>query len=253
VRIKTVIVDLDRTLLRSDKTLSAHTAAVLNRCRAEGIELMIATARPQRAVAQYLQKVSFDALTVSNGARIICGSVRRDILIPEESAACMLRGFCSHPGLCVTLETGDCAYSNRPISEYETILCNDLAGRAELEGAMKLLVHMEPDTDRESVQKLLTGDVYHTLAHGNLIQVMNKSATKWSGIKTMLEMRGFSPDEAVYFGDDEDDVEAIMKCGTGVAVRNAIETVRSEADYITESNDEDGVAGFISRFVLSSL
>ena len=66
----------------------------------------------------------------------------------------------------------------------------------------------------------------------------------------MLEATGVSPEQTVYFGDDNDDIMSIKNCGIGVAVKNAIEAVKQAADEITESNDEDGVAKWIERSLL---
>ena len=79
---------------------------------------------------------------------------------------------------------------------------------------------------------------------------MNRSVTKWSGVKDMLELCGCSAEETAYFGDDHDDVEPIRMCGVGVAVSNAIDEVKAVADHIAESNDDDGVAKFIERYIL---
>ena len=70
-----------------------------------------------------------------------------------------------------------------------------------------------------------------------------------TGIQKMLETYEITPDQAIYFGDDNDDVEPIRRCGCGVAVSNALERVRDVADYITESNDKDGVARFLVELV----
>ena len=249
VTIKTIVVDLDRTLLRTDKTLSAYTIEVLEECRRRGMKLMVASARPLRDVLPFCEKVPFDAMTVSNGARVLCGGQRAEYGIPQASAARMLRVLQRKPGLRITLETGDRAYSNKPIAEYETILSDDLVGVAGAEGTVKLLVHLDTEDTLAAVEKELTQDVYATVANGYLMQIMSKAATKWNGIKTMLEISGDSPAETIYFGDDNDDLEPIKLCGIGVAVSNAIEAVRSAADHITESNDEDGVAKFLAKLL----
>ena len=76
---------------------------------------------------------------------------------------------------------------------------------------------------------------------------MSNEATKWNGIKQMLSYFGVSPSEAVYFGDDNDDIEPIKNCGLGVAVSNAIPSVLDIGDRIIDSNDMDGVAKFIEE------
>lgn len=79
---------------------------------------------------------------------------------------------------------------------------------------------------------------------------MSNEATKWNSIKQMLAHFGVSPSEAVYFGDDNDDIEPIKNCGLGVAVSNAILSVLDIADRIIDSNDMDGVARFIEENIL---
>ena len=71
--IKAIVVDLDNTLLHTDKSLSDHTVAVLKKCKERGIKCMVATARPYRTATSYFERVGFDAITVSNGARAFCG------------------------------------------------------------------------------------------------------------------------------------------------------------------------------------
>ena len=96
----------------------------------------------------------------------------------------------------------------------------------------------------------MTDDTYYTVADGHLVQIMSKKATKWSGIQSMLQFFGISPDDAVYFGDDQDDIQPIQMCGTGVAVSNAIPAVIRAANNITSSNDQDGVARYIEEHIL---
>lgn len=88
------------------------------------------------------------------------------------------------------------------------------------------------------------------MANGYLVQIMSKAANKRNGVKVMLNAFGIAPEEAVYFGDDQDDVEAMQFCGLGVAVENAIPEVKAVADDIAESNDADGVARWIEAHLL---
>ena len=249
--VKTIIVDLDRTLLHTDKTLSAYTVKVLDECKKRGIKIMVATARPLRATVQYCERIDFDAMVVSNGARILYSNQQTNFGIDERSAVGLLNLLTRHPGLRFTLETGDRAYSNLPIEDYETIISDDLVGVARKEGALKILVHLDNAEILPFVQEQLTDDLYYTIAHGYLLQIMSTAATKWNGIQAMLDICGCSPEEAAYFGDDQDDVEPIKMCGLGIAVSNGIDEVKAAADYVAESNDCDGVAKFIEHQILS--
>lgn len=248
MRIDAVIFDLDRTLLHTDKTISPYTAAVLGKCQENGIKVMAATARPLRTAEPFCGIVRFDAMAVSNGARVICGEHRTEYAIQRSSADGILRYLTRH-GLRITAETGDRAYSNVPIDAYETVLCGDLAEIAERESILKILVTLENEETLRTVQRGLTDDVYCTVSGGSLIQIMSKSADKWNGVREMLGIAGCSPENAVYFGDDYDDIGPIRMCGMGVAVANAIDEVKAAADAVAGSNDDDGAARFLVQLL----
>lgn len=247
---KAIIVDLDRTLLHTDKTISRYTAEVFGRCKEKGIKLMVATARPYRTMTQFCDIIDFDAISVTNGARIICGDYRKEYGLCPESADRILTALKHYPDSRVTLETGEEAYSNKPIEDYDSVISDDLAAVARVEGAIKILIGLDTPDVLETVKKMLSDDLYYTVANGRLMQIMNRSVTKWSGVKDMLELCGCSAEETAYFGDDHDDVEPIRMCGVGVAVSNAIDEVKAVADHIAESNDDDGVAKFIEGYIL---
>lgn len=248
--IKAIVLDLDRTLLRTDKTLSEYTISVLKKCRQKGIAVMVATARPLRTTLPVCDHICFDSMVVSNGARILCGNQKTEYTIAPECGEELLKALQCQEDLRISLETGDCAYSNKPIGEYETILCDDLSALVKSEDIMKILVHFDREDTLERVKKVLPEELYCTVSGGWLIQIMDRRATKWNGIRTMLEMENISPEETAYFGDDQDDLEPIRLCGLGVAVSNANEKVKAAADVVCESNDEDGVARFLEQKLL---
>lgn len=249
--IKAIVVDLDRTLLHTDKSISPYTAEVFKKCKQKGITLMVATARPYRTMTQFCDIIDFDAISVTNGARIICGGYRKEYGLCPESADRILTALKRYPDFRVTLETGEEAYSNKPIEDYGTIISDDLACVARAEGTVKILVSLDAPEVLDAVKKELTDDLYYTVANGHLIQIMNKSATKWNGVKEMLEVCNLSAEEAAYFGDDHDDIEPLRMCGVGIAVANAINEAKAAADHVTESNDNDGVARFIEQMILA--
>ena len=251
--IKTIIVDLDRTLLHTDKTISAYAVKVFEECKKCGLEIMVATARPFRDAKKYCDIIGADAMVVSNGARIICRDQRTDYGISLRSAENLLNTLKRYPSLRITVETGECAYSNFPIEDYETILSDDLVGISNNEGVLKILVHLDDSETLTIVKNELSDDLYYTVAHGYLMQIMNSYATKWNGIKTLMDICCCSLGETVYFGDDQDDVEPIKMCGLGIAVSNGIAEVKAVADYIAECNDDDGVAKFIEHQILKNL
>lgn len=247
---KAIITDLDRTLLRTDKSISEYTYAVLKKCQDRGILLMAATARPERAILSYQSKIGFDAVTTLNGARIVLPRSVIENGIAPSSVETILKKVVTIPDLVLSLETGDGIFSNKPIPEWNATVFHEFPALPTKSIIYKILLSSSENDILPETKRALTADTYMTVAEGSLIQIMSTAATKWNGIREMLDAVGIGQNEAVYFGDDNDDIEPIRNCGMGVAVSNAIRDVLEVADHVAESNDMDGVARFIEENIL---
>lgn len=248
--IKAIITDLDRTLLHTDKSISERTKTALLKCREKGLLIMAATARPPRDILQFEEMIEFDAVVSANGAVVRLPDKTLTFAIPKESGEKIIMEVLKYPDVFLSVEMSDGIYSNRDIPAWKPVVYDGFPTLPSANELIKLLISSEERPLYDNIENSLTDDVYYSIANGSLIQVMKKGATKWNGVKTTLEHFGVLPSEAVYFGDDNDDIEPIKNCGIGVAMSNAIETVKSAADYITDSNDEDGVAKFIEKNIL---
>ena len=245
---RAVIVDFDRTLLHTDKTISAYTVSVMQACRKTGTRLFAATARPERAITEYRKIICFDAVTVLNGARTITPDAVFEIPIAAVEAETILNQLHSISGTFISVEAENGIYANMDFPLWQPVVLEDLRLLPCCEKIYKILAsHPEIPADRIPVS--LPEDTYSSVADRKLLQVMSRTATKWNGIRKMLEAYGIDPTQAVYFGDDNDDIGPIRSCGCGVAVGNALDCVKEIADYITGSNDEDGVAVFLDALL----
>lgn len=247
---KAIIVDLDRTLLHTDKTLSEYTINVLQKCHNKGLAVIAATARTEKRIMTYNKQAGFDAVITMNGAKIILPDKVIENSIPCLSGESILSALISIPDTRISIETSSGVYSNFAIPEWNAICYDDFPNLPDNVTLYKILASSSNNTLYTKVKHILTEDVYYTVANNTLIQVMSKTATKWNGVKAALEALNISQTDAVYFGDDNDDIEPIQMCGIGVAVSNAIEAVTNAANHVVGSNDEDGVAHFIEANLL---
>ena len=247
---KAVITDLDRTLLRSDKSVSPYTLDVLRRCRERGIRILAASARTLRDLRRYDELIGFDAIAAGNGAVLSLPHGREEFGIPRESGEAILAALMNFPDTTLSVEVGSGLYADRDIPAWQPTVYNGFPKLPDDTILYKILAGSPDRRLYDRVPELLTADTYHSVADGSLIQIMSADATKWKGIRRMLACFDIDPAEAVYFGDDNDDIEAIRNCGLGVAVANAIPAVLDDADRITETNDRDGVAKFIEENLL---
>lgn len=249
MNIKAIIMDLDRTLLHTDKSVSEYTLDVLERCRSKGISILIATARPLRDVTGYIELLKAAAVTVMNGAKVLSDGRTESYSLDCGDAENLLTEICKL-GVPFSVEMGNDVYSNVPIHDYKAVIHAEFPKLPDGEAPYKIIVNTVEKDILESVKKMIPENMYFTIANNRMIQIMSKQATKWNGVKTMLDACGIESTETAYFGDDYDDIAPVKYCGIGVAVSNAIEEVKQAADYITLSNDEDGVAVFIEKHIL---
>ena len=242
------IVDLDRTLLRTDKSVSAYTLEVLKKWKEAGALLFAATARPERAITEYRDLIGFHSVTTLNGARtILPASVAENAINPED-AVFIIRQLEIIEGTVISAEAENGIYANTEIPAWQPAVIGDLSELPRRERIYKILASHQGIPPEEILIDLPNG-VYSTVADKKLRQYMSGSATKWEGVRQMLKCFGIDAAQAVFFGDDNDDAEPIRECGCGVAVGNALESVKENADYITLSNDEDGVAVFLENLL----
>ena len=84
------------------------------------------------------------------------------------------------------------------------------------------------------------------------LEINHPEATKGKGILRLAKHLGISREETMAFGDGENDLSMMKEAGIGVAMENGMKELKEKADYVTGSNDEDGVAAAIDRFILGT-
>ncbi|MBJ8053448.1 HAD family hydrolase [Bacillus cereus] len=235
---KIIISDLDGTLLRSDKTISEKSINILRECKNNGDELIFATARPPRAINQYIPNVLKNEIIICyNGALVLKGNNILEII--EIAKKYNLHQIC--------LEINDKLYSNFDVTDYfGDVPCEviDIRG-LNFKNASKVIVCTNGSINKEFTKELPDECKAVITDNGTLCQIMHADVSKWNSIQHVLQYLNRDVSEVIAFGDDYNDMEMIEKCGIGVAMSNAVEELKSVAKFIAKSNDEDGVATFL--------
>lgn len=251
--IKMVVTDLDRTLLKDDKTISDYTAGVLEGLRRRGILFAIATARPVRAVRDWLGFLRFDAAVYHNGAVIMAGGELLKKFGIEKPREVVQRILAERPECKISVEAMDRLYSNMDAEELwpgaEYVRTEDFH---QVEGlvADKLLINAGSVQELEEWEKYVPEGAYLQLSENTVAMMMNGQATKPNGIRLLCEHYEISLEEVAAFGDDYNDMEMLRACGTGIAVANALPEVKAVAGGVCPSNEEDGVARWLEENII---
>ncbi|MGG4484182.1 Cof-type HAD-IIB family hydrolase [Paenibacillus illinoisensis] len=261
--IKAIVLDLDGTLLGSDKSISPRNVLAVKRCFDSGIHIIVATARPPRAANQFVKQFPFiDYMIYYNGALVTCKSTQneRHIPIPLEINQ-QINTFIelNMPQSVIAYEVNDSWYTSKPILDSQCpqigIRPNDLKPQVvdrhyiDSLSPTKILV-LGCNTWKDLSEQF--GDHVNVIATdgGALIQIMHKSASKEKAVEWLLSEIGVNSENVMVFGDDFNDLGLFHLSGFPVAMGNAIIELKKCAVYITNSNDHDGVANAIGKFVI---
>ncbi|MCL2299027.1 MAG: Cof-type HAD-IIB family hydrolase [Firmicutes bacterium] len=252
--IRLIVADLDDTLLRSDKTISAYTIEVLQKCRARGIKIVFATARSLRAASRIRAQFEPDVFAGYGGALVTAGTEiihRSDI--PADVSARLIKDCLAAPKIAYILAINEAvALSNmkeKTIGDTAHYRYADFS-RDYGHAYLKITVSAaDPATVEKIAAHYPMCDMLRYRGE-DLYRFANRDAVKWNAVKAIAAHYGIGTDEIAAFGDANIDVEMLANCGAGVAVANAAEEVKAAAGYTCGSNEEDGVARWLEENVL---
>lgn len=247
---KLLILDLDGTLLRNDKTVSKENIDELLKFKGKGNKILFATARPPRDAYKYIPADLRDnPIICYNGACIIDNT--RNILYGNEISkkdvltTINIAKKWKYNKLC--LEINDTLYSNFDTYDF---FGNAPANIIELEkldfnSAYKIIICNKSPINPEILNNLPTGCKGIITDNESLCQIMHSKASKWNCVEKLMKQLNISVENTIAIGDDNNDIDMISNCGLGIAMGNANEKVKEIADYVTDTNMNDGIAKFL--------
>jgi Cof subfamily protein (haloacid dehalogenase superfamily) len=271
--IKALFFDLDGTLLNTKKQITPNTRSVLEKCKDKGIKLYIATARPP-----LLDKMqpSLDSNTLSlfgggsyyNGGCVIVGDNKYYISISDDIVRKTIHHVFQYDALNIALQLENEKHAFRfPLEEkgYRSwgVHANEALSinQAENMQTVKILIFHSNLIDSTTPINMSLVDLlknqclgtaqFYLTDKGTSIQIMAHSVNKWSSIEKICTVMGYGINEIAVFGDDANDVEMLRECGIGVAVANATDEVKAVANYVCDTNDNDGVAKWLEERILN--
>lgn len=264
---KVVVLDIDGTLVNSKKKITKKTFDVLTKIQNEGKVVVIASGRPPQGVLPYAKKLGFDKkggyILSYNGGRITqveSGEVIYNKSFPNEYLPEICEIIKDYNVTINTYENDMIITSGNPnkysgveaeIIGLETKYVDDFAAYVNFE-VNKCLISGEPE-DIVKLEKLLGKkyegrlDIYRS--EDFFLELVPLGVDKASSIDYLLKSLGCTKEGCIACGDSYNDLTMIKYAGLGVAMGNANDDIKAAADFITLSNDEDGVAYVIEKFV----
>lgn len=247
---KIMVTDLDNTLLRTDKTISAFTLDVLDRCRKKGMGLVIATSRSLDASRRIIGLLRPDGAITCGGAKVVWqGRTIRERLLSAETVRALLSAYQAEEGHgegSVQTDHGYFWNSRRPPDhpDYAGAIVTDFADF--FSPAYKVTVEL-PEDAYERMRARFPQVKSVSYVGERWRSFMAPGVDKGTGLAELCQAAGIGLADVLAFGDDENDLPLLKRAGEGVAVGNAIDEVRKNVRQITLKCDEDGVAMYLLK------
>lgn len=274
--IKLIALDLDGTLFNNQSQISAHNIDTIKKANEAGTMVVISTGRPYSGLPfEQLKGSGIRYAITTNGSAIYeiesgkClfeEAMNEDIILPildflltkdihmdafiggkgYTPVQCVAAGqkLANPPALKHYILNTRVRVDNLPLFIHENQL-----------KVQKMTLNFYPDgdifKDREEVRKYLESNPAVTTVSGgyNNLEFTRADVNKGVGLQKMAQLLDIPVAQTMAVGDTENDLAIIRAAGVGVAMGNATAAVKSAADYITTSNDEDGVAAAIAHFL----
>ena len=269
MKYKMIVLDLDGTLTNNKKEITPRTKQVLMQAQAAGVHVVLASGRPTYGIVPLAEELKLKDnsgyILAFNGGKIIdCANnevlfeQKLDeqfvpILFQEAKKAGMEILTYQGEGIAATNKDDEYvqheAFINKmPVMQYDDFL-NQLVypiNKCLIVGDPTPLHELELRLAKELEGKM---DVYRSADF--FLECVPLGIDKALSLNRLISSLRISREEVIACGDGYNDLSMIRFAGLGVAMANAAKDIQSEADFVTLSNEEDGVAHVIERFVLS--
>ncbi|MGN1281714.1 MAG: Cof-type HAD-IIB family hydrolase [Succinivibrio sp.] len=275
-KFKVIALDLDDTLLRSDKSISDNTITTLQKAQSQGFSIAIATGRHPKSAVLYMQTLGClnenSYAVCFNGAGVVRlseyvnsgrdigfpmvyketapSSLIRQVALFAHDKGCVVHGYSVTRGLLVENHN---PHTQREIDNGRVGFTDiDFTTLDDTEEFFKVLVVGPKETldrIRGELPEEFTSFFAVVRSEANYLEFIPNHATKGTALAHLCEKLGYRTENAMAFGDAENDLAMIRTAGLGVAMKNGFDIVKREADVITLTNDEDGVAELVKKYL----
>lgn len=263
--IKLVAIDMDDTVLNNRLEISGRTKAVIRAAVDKGIAVTFATGRMYCSCRRFALELGLDVpLITYNGALIqqaISGAVLFHQPVPITAAAKIIQWAEQHHHYLQVYigdkvfvsERNDKALWYEKHSSIEVYDVGSLTSfvTAEPTKMLMMLDKLSIESVMEELGEICGSSVNMFRSKPTFLEMVHPQVSKGHSLAYLAKLLRVDRDEVMAIGDGYNDIEMLEYAGLSIAMENANPRVKEQADYITDSNEQDGVAKAIERFILN--
>ena len=265
-KIRLIALDLDGTLTNEEKIITPRTFDALMTAQRQGVRLCLASGRPpygMMPLARELHMEMYGGVVMAyNGGHVMDCATRKVITetILDESLLSRLLHFESLSGMTLMTYHEDKIYTSHADDTYVHISSRN--NKMDVVGVEDFLRDVPKPVNKclmvgnpanvpyweHVMQEAFRGEMNIMRSTPYFIELLPLHIDKGPALESIARSIGIVPDDIMAFGDSYNDISMIRTAGIGVAMENAEDAVKDAADYVTLSNDNDGVAAALEAF-----
>lgn len=259
-KIKMIFIDIDGTLYNTEKQVTEYTKNVLNKIKDKGINVVLCSGRSSSSVCKVSKNVNASKYLIANNGAFVYNYIDDiDIFASkiEKGILQKIWNLCKKEKLELIIEAKYQEYINMNEiilrMELDKYIKIDKIDDIENKKIFQIVINIEKDSKYNNIKEIISNEEkiwtpnYGKGTKSFFLDINNKNIDKGIGIRHLIKNLGIKKEETIGFGDGVNDLAMFRECGIGVAMENAKEELKNTADYITLTNDEDGVAKFIEK------
>ncbi len=269
MKYKMIVLDLDGTLTNNKKEITPRTKEALMKAQAKGVKIVLASGRPTYGIMPLAEELELKKnggfILAFNGGKIIDCSDCRTIFEQklDETLVPLLYHAAKEAGMQILTYQGEgiaatdkndkyvqeeARINKMPVEEYDDFLQQLVypVNKCLIVGDPAPLHQLEIKLKKELEGRM---DVYRSADY--FLECVPLGIDKARSLDRLIATLGITKEEVIACGDGYNDLSMINFSGLGVAMSNAADDIKAQADYVTLSNEEDGIAHVVDKFILS--
>lgn len=263
MKYKLIAIDVDGTLLNEKNEITQKTRNAVKLCKEKDVMVCISSGRPVQGIEYINKSLDLDSAFIAYNGAMVADNKRNIIyekkLCAESAGKVIELGEKYNTTIVVWLD--NILYTNKineRVKDYEKIsnvnakVPNDMFSVIK-NGVTKILWSDEVPVINDylsHVGRFLPEDINFHTSRPYFLEFVDKNASKGIALNKLRIYYGIKQEEIVAIGDGFNDISMLEYAGLGVAMDNAPTAVKEKADYITLSNDEDGVSHVIEKYII---
>lgn len=275
MKYKMLVMDMDGTLLSNDKNISERNKQAIKKAADMGVKVAICTGRVFASARVFGDMIGVSTPIIASNGAYIREKDKDEVIyakpLGEDNARAIAAlshkyGIYSHFFSWDTLYTEEMVYTAAQYNKWNSGLTADRKVKIEIvkrdewdelfrKNYDSILKCVVADEDIEKLKAMKTEackyDIEVTSSWYNNFEVMSKGVSKGRAVSVLAGFYNLDRSEVICIGDNDNDISMIEYAGLGIVMKNGTDGAKAKSNFITLSNEEDGVAYAIEKFILN--